>query len=640
MKTFIKPQQLIHKTDEWINRHNVWFDIVVSFLLLVLTFPMFEPDFGVGLDSSYVWGFNYLFDHDYNTLINLIYPYGPFLWLKSPTIEGFHFELALLFFAIVKFFFIWLTIQLSRRSNCSFIVATLALIPACVFGNIDVFIVLDIALLTLLYIERQQITFFLLATLLSIFSLFIKTSIGVQSCAVLFVGWIISIVLHRNIKQSILSASSVFVVLAVVGLAVCHSFQTLLASYSGILHLVSGYSGSLVLMPDHKSWALILFAMSTFAMPPLLSDKRSRTYYLLLLIPLFASWKHGIVREDFYHFKQLIAFATCFFATVPLSVSKRRWTASGCGILALSMLFVNISSLRYSQEMRLTTVQPANFAKLLFKHNQIRTDAVRLSQEALESRQLDSSILKQVGDKTLDCYPWEQIFVAANGFNWQPHTTFELGAGNSEWLNHKSAQNFKCDSHSVAYVLLHKTDFSSDKSLQSLDGRYLLNDEPEVFDSIFTNYHISDTGWYGLLLQQGRNCYTPDCGIISSVKTTWNEWVPIPQHTNSCIRAEIRAKDNIFGHLRSLLYKPDIYYVDYMMPDSSICTHRFSPSTAKGGLWVGPLLTSYADISNFLNGINSSTKPIAIRLRPKHNSGHSDSLSISFRKTIALQQEH
>jgi hypothetical protein len=67
---------------------------------------MFEPDFGVGLDSSYVWGFNYLFDHDYNTLINLIYPYGPFLWLKSPTIEGFHFELALLFFAIVKFFFI------------------------------------------------------------------------------------------------------------------------------------------------------------------------------------------------------------------------------------------------------------------------------------------------------------------------------------------------------------------------------------------------------------------------------------------------------------------------------------------------------------------------------------------------------
>lgn len=596
---------------------------------------MFEPDFGVGLDSSYIWGFNYLFDHDYSTLTKLIYPFGPFLWLKTATIEGFHFELASLFYAIVKFFYIWLTLKLSRRSNCSTLLATLALVPACVLGNIDVFIVLDIALLTMIYIERQQVTLFVIATLFAIFSLFIKVSIGVQSCAVLFVGWIVGIALHKNLKQSLLTASSVIVALVIVGLAVCHSFPKLLATYSGILHLVSGYSSSLVLMPDHKSWALILFAIATFAIQPLLSDKRSQTYYLILIIPLFASWKHGIVREDFYHFRQLLAFSACFFMTIPLSIPKRRWAAFICGFLALSMLFANISSLRYSQEMHITTVHPYNFAKIIFNHNQIRTDAVRLSQEALKSRQLDSRILNKVGNNTLDCYPWEQIFVASNEFNWQPHTTFELGAGNSEWLNHKSAQNFKCDSFSVSYVLLHKTDYNSDEILKSLDGRYLLNDEPEVIDSIFTNYCVADTGWYGILLQhKSKRHQNFDGGIISSIATQWGEWIPVPQYDSCCVRADVYSSDNLFGRIRSLLYKPDIYFIDYRMPDGSVQTFRYSPGTAKGGLWVGPMLASYSDIALFLEGSLMQVQPTSIRLRPRHCSGHKSEITVRFRRSI------
>lgn len=49
-----------------------WPAIVAGIFLVLLTYPAFEPDYGTGLDASYVWGLNWLFDHDYNTLIRLI----------------------------------------------------------------------------------------------------------------------------------------------------------------------------------------------------------------------------------------------------------------------------------------------------------------------------------------------------------------------------------------------------------------------------------------------------------------------------------------------------------------------------------------------------------------------------------------
>ena len=80
----------------------MWLQAAVTLFLVALTYPLFEPDYGTGLDSSYVWGLNYLFDSDYTTLTHLIYPYGPMALLKLPTPYNGHFAIFLIFYTLVK----------------------------------------------------------------------------------------------------------------------------------------------------------------------------------------------------------------------------------------------------------------------------------------------------------------------------------------------------------------------------------------------------------------------------------------------------------------------------------------------------------------------------------------------------------
>ena len=89
-----------------------WFIALLALLPVVLTYPVFEPDFGTGLDSSYVWGLNWLFDNDYSTLKHLIYPYGPLAFLKIPTAPNGHFAFALAFYTVVKWVFAVLMLRL------------------------------------------------------------------------------------------------------------------------------------------------------------------------------------------------------------------------------------------------------------------------------------------------------------------------------------------------------------------------------------------------------------------------------------------------------------------------------------------------------------------------------------------------
>lgn len=611
-------------------------EIVSAVLLFVLTYPMIEPDYGCGLDSSYVWGFNWLFDHDYDTLTRLIYPFGPFLWLKIPILEGCHFVVFLVFFFLAKVFFIWQGLVIARHNGCNLFVAVLAMIPGCVYGNIDVYLVFNVAFLVYWYIDKRQWYWFAIASVIAIFSLTIKMSIGVQSCGILFVGWTIGTIAHKDIKQSGIAVVSILLSALVIGLSVYQSWSGMLLAYEGIPRLVLGYSDALVLMPEHRLWALAIFGVATLLLVIVQRDNRSRWLCFLLLIPLYANWKHGIVREDFWHFKQLIAFAACFLMIVPSCMASRRWVGFGLGVLGLTMLFVNINSLRLSPEWQITSVKPGNLVQLVVKHKEYNENWERNIAETLSNRKLDSNIVSQIGTSTVDCYPWEAIYIASNGFRWQPSVAVQFGAGNTQWVNHLAAKNFGTDSSAVDYLILHRVNYDKEDGLQSLDGRYMLNDEPEVLDSILTNYTVADTGWYGLLLKKERiGKLSANCDV-ANVKTTWDEWIDVPRINNAVLRADIKVGNSWKGLVRGILYKPDICYVDYKLSDGRELTYRFSPSSAQGGIWVGPFAETYGELSQVFMSNSTKNLPQAIRLRAKHSGWHQKNINVKFRKVMVI----
>ncbi len=78
---------------------------------------------------------------------------------------------------------------------------------------------------------------------------------------------------------------------------------------------------------------------------------------------------------------------------------------------------------------------------------------------------------------------------------------------------------------------------------------------------------------------------------------------------------DVVSHQSVAGVIKSMLYKPDIYYIDYRMSDGSEHSYRYSPATATSGLWIGPLLDSYSELADFLCGNSCTEKPVSIRLR-------------------------
>lgn len=602
-----------------------WPAICIGILLVLLTYPAFEPDYGAGLDASYLWGLNWLFDHDYSTLINLIYPFGPFAWLKIPTIEGIHFPLFLLLFTTIKLSFVLLTLTLARHEGLPWPLAIIALIPACIFGNIDAFLVLTICLLTLFAVEQRKLWVFAIAVFLSAFSLTIKSSIGVQACGALFFGWIIFTIRYHNPKESLLMALFVPIALLVTGLAIYHSFPAMYNAYYGMLQLVSGYGPSLVIMCEHRLWALLIFVAACCIIPFISKGRYATTLCLILIVPLFSNWKYGILREDIWHFSQLLIFVACMAA--PLVAAQRgfRWQVWICCALALSMLFVNRSIL-YDPGAHLTTSSPANIVRLTAGYGDLKAWCEKNIESAMQHRLLDDTLLSKIGDKSVDCYPWEHAFIAANNLHWQPRVT--LGAGLSPALSRQAAENY-CGPEAVEYILLHRIDFSKDNDLRSLDSAYLLNDEPTVLMTMLENYSVTDTGWYGLLLRRksvvSEMPYHPQ-EEINNIEAEWDCWINLPEGASPLV--ELHTTQTLLGRICGFFYKPDIFTIDYLLPDSTWRTYRFSPAMAEAGIWTGPLAATYADLEDLFSGNCTAPRPIAIRLHTIHPAQHKKSVRL------------
>ena len=114
--------------------------IGIVFAVFLFSFPKIEPVYSTGLDSSYIWGLNHLFNNDYETLKNLVYPIGIFGFLKMPTTEGLNLFYSLAFFSVLKLWFISSFLKIAIQSNPNRKTLTILLVGFITyFVNFDIF---------------------------------------------------------------------------------------------------------------------------------------------------------------------------------------------------------------------------------------------------------------------------------------------------------------------------------------------------------------------------------------------------------------------------------------------------------------------------------------------------------------------
>ena len=467
------------------------------------------------------------------------------------------------------------------------------------------------------YVQTGKIPLFIMATMLAFVGLLIKTSIGVESLSVVFVAWIMDFYKNRSIRRMLVLASMVVACAIVVGMAVLHDFATLIDYCVGTWHLVTGYGGALSLHPANNWLALIIFILIIASFPILSGEKDSKIIFFLSLIPLFASWKHAFVREDITHYQAIVTYVVVFWCVVLLTKTVRRGYTVVCAMLSVMMLYWNMKEIPSYNNRKIEYCGVNNFMDVTFGYKGFKERMNNLTDNALACEKLPDEVVSEIGNSTVDFYPWEHTYAKVNGLKWSPRKTIEIGASTSKWLSDVAAENFS-DENAVDYVLWH---FGKDGC--TIDGRYPLNDEPNVVFNILQNYVPKFYGENYVLW--GKNNAPTQIRRIEGEKFSakLDEWISVPDCGANIQRVKVESGVSFVGFLKRTFFKDEMYYIDYMTDAGEIYSYRYVPSTAVDGLWVNPLVVQFVD-GELAGRIEK------IRFRVSNNSCVKDEISLQF----------
>ena len=376
--------------------------------------------------------------------------------------------------------------------------------------------------------------------------------------------------------------------LLLMSLLILHHPATILNWYAGAFHLVFGY-GSLNLHYDnHKIW-LILFILSFMLCPIVCKDKSTRYANFMMIIPLFAFWKHGIIREDCWHYFWMVYFIIVFWLTMAMLEVKRKPVVMLLGAVSILSIMLNAAEM---EGLKTRTYKEfcsvSNINAPVFHHKQFVTETEAYSRWLLQEQQLPDTMLQIINGSSIDIYPFEFSYAAQNHLNWQPRAA--LGTALSPWLEQKSAQNFSENEESVHFVLWHFQKDHYGKRSASMDQRYFLNDEPEVVKNIINHYEPVATSDQLMLLAHSDLPAMENAQYGEVFNSQWDEWIEIPQMENTIVRVKVSSHKNIIGKIRTMIYKDISYMIEYQTTEGECYTYHYDPALATEGLWCAPFI--------------------------------------------------
>jgi len=599
---------------------------IVIGLIFLITFPFFQPTYSMGLDPSYVWGLNWLFVNDYQTLTTLTYPYGPLSFLKNPTALGHNLLFYLIFFTILKVGFIYLFFKLSDAFNGSFKSAIPVVLIVCFFVNTDLLIVGICIILNLLFYKQNKTIYLYISALLASIGLFIKISIGIASLSVIFVSLLIDYYHNRNIIRTLKQVGIMGGMGLIIGLLVYQGFVPLFQFLLGVFKVTSGYGDALSIHP-YNNWILLsLFLVLIVSFPFWNKEKNVRVAYLLFLLPLFAAWKYGFIRQDISHYSSIIYFLFLFWG-IMLFMSKekiRTFVVACCTIL---FLYANIRTIPMYEARKMEIVGINNFVDVLH-YKKFKQHIFSLSERNIAQNKLSAEQRALIGEHTTDVYPWEFSYIAANNLHWKPRRTVELGtSSSSQWTSLESSKNYQLNDEAPEFILFHYH-----KDMGSIDGRYILNDEPLVLHNIFNNYMLEEKTDKFLLFRKAAAAHFEKPVLAEPQTIRFNEWIDVPKSEDGIVRLKVSSKNTALGKLKKMFFKDDAYYIDYLLNDGNICTYRYVAGTAVDGLWCSPFVR---------NPLSDKIDPDAVKIRLRNSSSRfiSPNITIQF-ENIKLKTDY
>jgi hypothetical protein len=568
--------------------------VFLSVLVLLLTFPAIDPSYSTGLDCSAWYSLNYFFHNGIQLGRDVLFTYGPLTFLEIPIPLGNNLPLSILFTCIVYITFSYSALSLGQLINKEKWLLHLGIVfIACELFFIENLLIGLTAISVLIHFESKKGKWILLSILSTMFALYIKASFGIACLFIILSYCALCWLLLKDRKTVIKIIGGLILAYFIFWFCIYSNFNGSLRYLWATFQFAKGYSAALSVYPTNNWWLLAFAIISFFLIPFRHKDKRIYFFYSLLFLSVFSAWKHGYSREEEAHLNTFYNFVILFFLLLFIYIDKIRIAHLLLITVVLTGFYRNMQLTgRYNVDDRISLNKFNNFCEVFFDYKNFVEKALSASAENIKPMKLPDTILKLVGNSTVDFYPYELGYVAANKLNWKPRPVIQTYLSYTEWLDKQNMKYF-ASGECPEYILWEFTsDRWGEKNFGEFDNRYVLNDEPMAVYELLNHYSAvyKDTNFILFKKSAAENLAAPK--NIKTEALTWNKWIKVPSVEDGILRARMKCSENLTGFIKSQLYKGEEFFMDCKLMNGNVIRYRIFAEDAQQGLWINPLLLS------------------------------------------------
>ena len=562
--------------------------ILLVGVFLVASLPVHLVPLRTGNDPSFWYGLNLLADSDYRHGRDVVFPYGPLGYLLVPLDVHHNLLLGLAAWLLLHALLGVLLLRRSLMPQGLWPVVTFAglfLVGMALGLPFQYRVVLLIGLLLSESLDacRWPGVPAAAAGVLTAVGLLCKFGLGILGVSILLVGEAVRLARRGTVRTTAVTLGAFLVTLTTLvftkfgGAADfrlwLHDSMELASDYGVAMSLPAYWQGLLAGVVCLVLFGAVLVVQARKRLAALPTA-------LLYSLPVLFAFKHGFTRQD-GHIENFFSFLVVVLAALALRARTKKGMATLAGLVAV---VATVALGAYWQggflypEARLRRAAGLEGLKNLTQTVRLGNTRARLRQESdanLEAVRLPALWLQAMSGRSVDVFPTEISYIAANGLNWVPNPALQNYQAYTKTLDGRTAAHLAGNDGPEFLIF----------EFHSIDLRHPFLDPPATVRAILQNFSPVE-----ISLQQGRLLLqrTPErfhypVGEPTEVQADMGEWVAVPAAT-VLVFADLHFRMTTPGRLTKLVFRVAPVSMEVMYASGMTSTFRILPSTTSGGL--------------------------------------------------------
>ena len=580
-------------------------------IIFIATFPKIGNAIRTGLDPSSRYALNYFFFKNVQFGKDVIFTYGPLGFLETPQSVGVNLLFGVCYYFIIHFLvvlsgvYLITTIQKNTAPIAMAIYAALFswVLTNCYYGKSMSMPALLIATLILNYEENKQFIFISIAAGYIALLFLIKIGAGVFCLAFLYSYLMIKSIMEKKYKLFLSANSIIAVTFLTIWFLVYRNFNYIADYIFSGLQLIKGNESAVSLDPGNDLSVLLFLAIvsTMIIMMFYLREKKAFLINSMFLLPSWLMFKYAFGRQDNFHTLIFLKFLFIYFFMVMINkISAGRKIIFGMSFCVLLPVFFT-----FTGDYSIYTIVSPNFKNgaeniynASFGYKSYRIKLEDASEKNLKEQLLSEKMLEEIGRSPVDVYPYDSTYSLANGLNWRSRPVFQSYFAYTPWLD-MSNYNFFTGVDTPAYIIWVKHEHGL---ADSVDGRYLFNDEPKTIYAILNNYYPILHDEKSVLLKRKKASTFKGFKELYTEERGWNEWITVPMLNSGVVRAKIEFTRTLYGKIKRFLWKEKEVFIEYKLGNGKIVKYRIVVDNAASGIWIHPYITDLSSNGDLFFG--------------------------------------